>query len=224
MCGRFNLRTNPQRFAEFFQAAVRETDQQLLLRYNIAPTQPVLAVRLRDGDREAVPLQWGLIPSWSRDPKIGGKMINARAETVAEKPSFRTAFKRRRCLIPASGFYEWDRSTQPKQPYHITPAHGGLMAFAGLWERWSPPEGEPLESCTILTTAANQALQSLHDRMPVILLPETFSAWLDEQAVPDDLGRLLQPAPEDFLDWRPISTRVNNVRNQGEDCIAPLVP
>jgi putative SOS response-associated peptidase YedK len=222
MCGRFNLRTNPTSFEGFFRAAAPAEGRQLLLRYNIAPTQPVLAIRENDGRREAVSLLWGLIPSWSRDPKIGSKLINARSETAAEKPSFRAAFKRRRCLIPASGFYEWDQHTQPKQPYHITPARSELMAFAGLWEHWSPHGEEPLETCTILTTSANGTLTPIHERMPVILAPEEFDAWLKADTSTAKLQSLLAPATDDFLELTPISTTVNNVRHTGPECIEPL--
>lgn len=221
MCGRYNLRTNPANFADFFHAAVDSAHHQLLLRYNIAPTQSVLVVRESGHHHEAAALVWGLIPSWSKDPKIGNRLINARSETATEKPSFRAAFKRRRCLIPASGFYEWDQHTQPKQPYHITPSHGGLMAFAGLWEHWSPPGSDPLETCTILTTSANGTLSPIHDRMPVILPPESFDTWLNTDSDPATLTSLLQPAAEDFLELQPISTYVNNVRHTGPECIMP---
>lgn len=221
MCGRYNLRTNPVDFAEFFQVAVDSAHQQLLLKYNIAPTQTVLAVRHGGDGREVAALLWGLIPSWSKDPKIGSRLINARSETAPEKPSFRAAFKRRRCLVAASGFYEWDQHTQPKQPYHIVPARGGLMAFAGLWEHWSPPGSDPLETCTILTTSANGTLSPIYDRMPVILPPEKFDNWLSPDSDPAKLTSLLQPATEDYLELQPISTYVNNVRHIGPECIAP---
>jgi len=178
MCGRFNLRTNPAAFVAAFDAAPPAGSGQLLLRYNIAPTQTILAVRQTGSVREAVPLRWGLIPSWSKDAKIGARLINARADTAPDKPSFRSAFKRRRCLVPASGFYEWQGQAGAKQPYHIFPSRGGLMAFAGLWERWQPPggDGDAVESCTILTTEANETLRDLHDRMPVILAPTDYRA------------------------------------------------
>jgi len=222
VCGRFNLRTNPDEFAEFFAAHVADNDRQLLLRYNIAPTQPLLAVRETNGQREAVSLLWGLIPSWSKDAKIASRLINARSETAGTKPSFRAAFKRRRCLIPASGFYEWDGHVHPKQPYHITPHNVALMAFAGLWEHWQPSSGEELETCTILTTQANRTIGTIHDRMPVILGPDEYEDWLREDTPPEHLQKLLRPATEDLLDLTPISTAVNNVRHTGPDCIAPL--
>lgn len=224
MCGRFNLRTNPADFAEHFGVAVPVSEQQLLLRYNIAPTQAVLAVRAGDQQLQAARLQWGLIPSWAKDPRIGSRMINARSETAAEKPSFRAAFKRRRCLIPASGFYEWDQHTRPKQAYHITPIRDGLMAFAGLWERWAPPQGDALETCSILTTSANHTIAEIHDRMPVILTPRNYDAWLAADTPSETLHALLKPATEDFLQLTPITPTVNNVRNTGPECLTPSPP
>lgn len=222
MCGRYNLRTTASEFAEFFAVHVAPEQEPLLLRYNIAPTQDVLAVRMGPEGRETAALRWGLIPSWADDPKIGNRMINARADGVASKPSFRAAFKRRRCLIPASGFYEWQARDRRKQPFHIAPDGGGLMAFAGLWEHWARNGELPIESCTIITTDANRALSSLHDRMPVILTPAEYDDWLAESTPRDRLERLLRPAPEDFLDFVPVSTAVNNVRHTGPDCVTPL--
>lgn len=222
MCGRFNLRTSEAEFDRLFGTAPPATGLDLLERYNIAPTQPIIAVRDSDAGREGAVLQWGLIPSWSKDPKGGARMINARSETAAEKPSFRAAFKRRRCLIPASGFYEWKQGASPKQPFHIFPHGGGLMAFAGLWERWSPPGGAAIESATILTTAANGTLTALHDRMPVILTPAEYEVWLSPDTPRERLQALLRPAPEDLLEVRAVSTRVNSPRNTGPDCIEPV--
>lgn len=222
MCGRYNLRTSAAEIGELFSVRVAPENEQLLLRYNIAPTQDVLAVRMGAGGREAAPLRWGLIPSWADDPKIGNRMINARADGVASKPSFRAAFKRRRCLIPASGFYEWQARDGRKQPYHIAPHVGGLMAFAGLWEHWARNGELPIESCTIITTDANRSLSTLHDRMPVILTPAEYEVWLAESTPRETLERLLRPAAEDFLDFVPVSTAVNNVRHTGPDCVTPL--
>jgi putative SOS response-associated peptidase YedK len=219
MCGRFNLRTNPRDFADFFAAQAPPAAEQLLMGFNIAPTQDVLAVRADSGSREAVPLRWGLIPSWADDPKIGNRMINARSETAPDKPAFRTPFKRKRCLIPASGFYEWQKRDDGKQPYHIHPQQGGLMAFAGLWDRWQPADGDAIESCTILTTSANRTLSELHDRMPVILAPQDYGDWLEAAADVAALQRLLRSATEDFLDFEPVSKLVNNVRNTGPECL-----
>ena len=192
MCGRFTLRTPMSVLIEQFELDVNIARQMALFepRYNIAPTQNILAVRVNRerGEREAALMRWGLIPSWSKDPQGGPPMINARGETLAEKPSFRTAVRRRRCLIPADGFYEWQQSPESaargkKQPYYIHFRDDRPFAFAGLWEAWrakdSPPDDQPLESCTIVTTAASTALASLHDRMPVILAPNDYQTWLD---------------------------------------------
>ena len=184
-------------------------------RYNIAPTQQVLAIRQRGEVREAVELQWGLIPSWADDPKIGNRLINARADTVATKPAFRQAFKRRRCLILADGFYEWQKVGKAKQPYLIHRPDDQPFAFAGLWERW---KGNDLviESCTIITTEANDTLQPLHDRMPVILDEQDHDRWLDSDA---DAEALLRPAPDELLETYPVSTQVNKPAQAGPELI-----
>lgn len=215
MCGRFTLSVSAEDLARLFALAPSQVPP-LLPRYNIAPTQPVVVVRTdRAGDREAVFMRWGLIPSWARDPAIGGRMINARSETAAEKPAFRAAIRRRRCLVPADGFYEWRAEGRIKQPYYIHPAEGVLLAIAGLWERWLAPDGGDIETCTLLTTAANEAVAALHDRMPVILAPQDFSRWLDPAVTdPAAIADLLRPVAPDRLTWQPVSTRVNRV---GED-------
>jgi putative SOS response-associated peptidase YedK len=185
MCGRFALLAKKEEMARRFKLIESGPSQPSLYpagpRFNIAPSQSVAVVRAADGTRFLDLLTWGLIPSWAADKKIGYKLINARSETVATKPSFRSAFKSRRCLIPASGFFEWKKvSTSRKQPYFIRPSdHDDLFAFAGLWEKWTSPHGEPLESCTILTTEANELMKSIHDRMPVILDSAGESVWLD---------------------------------------------
>lgn len=194
-------------------------------RYNIAPTQPVAAVRRSesDGSREMVLLRWGLVPPWSKDPASGPGMINARSETASSKPSFRSALRRRRCLVAADGFYEWQRSDGRKQPFYVCLRGGGPFALAGLWERWKPPGGgKPLESCTLLTTEANELLAPVHDRMPVILPVDEYDVWLDpaiESAEP--LGQLLRPYPSEEMKVYPVSTRVNNPRNDEPTCIEP---
>ena len=218
MCGRYNLRTNAHELEAFLGVPIALAES-LLERFNIAPTQTVVALREVETNREAAALRWGLIPSWSKDEKIGNRLINARSETAADKPSFRAAFKRRRCLIPASGFYEWQGAKGAKQPFHIHPASGGLMAFAGLWEHWEQGDAGPIESCTILTTGANRTLSELHNRMPVILSPSDFEVWLDVATPRDSLVSLLRPAAEDLLDFEPISTQINNVRNEGPECL-----
>ncbi len=227
MCGRFTLYASPDEVATLFELP---EEPILAPRYNVAPTQPVGLVRLNphSHEREWALTHWGLIPSWSKDPSIGARMINARSETVAEKPSFRAAFKRRRCLVPVSGFYEWQKMAKGKQPYYITAPDGDLLAIAGLWEYWEGADGSALESCTLLTTSANELMSPLHDRMPVFIAPEDFSEWLGDgkeegRRYLDSLQHLLRPAPEDLLTTYPVSAYVSNARNEGESCIAPLV-
>jgi putative SOS response-associated peptidase YedK len=219
MCGRFTLRTSAAVLVRQFGV---DAPLQLALRYNIAPTQQVLVVRLAEQGRELVLMRWGLIPSWAGDLKIGASLINARAETAAEKPAFRSAMKRRRCLIPADGFYEWRKAGKTKQPIYIRRADDQPFAFAGLWERWSK-QGEPIESCTILTTAANDLLRPLHDRMPVILSPNDYGVWLDRQSTePTKLAYLFEPCPVDELTAYPVNPVVNNARNETAECIQPV--
>ena len=192
-------------------------------RYNIAPTQMVLAVRRPAGSLspELVPLKWGLVPSWAEDLSIGNRMINARSETAAQKPAFRTALRQRRCLIPADGFYEWKAAGKKKQPYHITLRDGELFAFAGLWERWQRGE-QAVESCTILTTEANQLLRPLHDRMPVIISPDDYPRWLDPNLKQSgDVAPLLRSYDADRMRLEPVSTLVNSPANEAPGCIEP---
>ena len=219
MCGRFASFTPPALMRDMFRAANPLVN--LAPRYNIAPTQDILALRLdpAGGGRWLGLLRWGLIPFWSKDPAPGTGLINARAETLAEKPSFRDAFRRRRCLIPADAFYEWKQGGKPKQPYAIRRRDGGVMAFAGLWDRWQPAAGRPVESCAIVTTRANGVLAPLHDRMPVIIDPDDFALWLGE----DDAGRLgglLAPAGETVLEAYPVGPAVNSPRNEGSALLA----
>jgi putative SOS response-associated peptidase YedK len=221
MCGRFTLTATPQAVQSLFPDL--DVPEDLAPRYNIAPTQPVLAVRTGSaGKPELVPLRWGLVPAWADDQAPGSGLINARAETAAEKPTFRSAFRKRRCLVLADGFYEWQKVDGRKQPYYFRLREGGPFAFAGLWERWEKGEA-PLESCTLLTTEANAVLRPVHDRMLVILPPAAFGPWLDTslQAVPD-LKALLRPYPAEGMTGYPVSTRVNNPRNDSPLCVAPL--
>jgi putative SOS response-associated peptidase YedK len=222
MCGRYTLRTSPAEIAAIF-SLLREPD--LTPRYNISPGQTVAAIRF-DPERsphELVPLKWGLVPSWAKDPKIGYRTINARGDTVATKPSFRAAFKRRRCLIPADGFFEWKKlDAKHKQPYYITQRDGRPFAFAGLYEHWSGPDGTPLDTCTIITTEANEPMSAVHDRMPVILAAEDYDRWIDPSQDPGELQALIRPAPDDLLKFTPVSTLVNNPRNDRAECIQPL--
>ncbi len=222
MCGRFTQTATPEVIAEQFAVA----DSPLFKpRYNIAPSQSVAAIRI-DPDttaRKLVMLRWGLIPSWAKDPKIGYQCINAKAETVAEKPSFRSAFKKRRCLVVATGFYEWRADGRTKQPMWIGLKNKRPFAFAGLWEHWTPAEGEPLESCTIITTEPNDLMRSIHNRMPVILSPASYDQWLDPTNQPTEpLKVLLRPYPSDELAAFPVSTLVNNPRNDAPQVLEPV--
>ncbi len=220
MCGRYSLTSPVESVVRLFGLDQRPN---LPPRYNIAPAQDVTVVWVQDGGRKLGHMRWGLVPSWAKDVKIGQRMINARAETVAEKPSFRSAFKHRRCLIPADGFYEWQaRGTGPKQPYRIGRPDGAPFAFAGLWEAWHGGEGDELLTCTIITTEANRTLRDIHGRMPVILDERDFSAWLDAAGDGKSHDTVLAPAAEDLLAAYPVSARVNNVRNDDAECIAPL--
>lgn len=220
MCGRFALIVSGEVVAEQFGLA--ETPF-LAPRYNIAPTQPVAAVRLAySGQRELAHFHWGLIPSWAKDPSMSARMINARSETVTDKPAFRAAFKRRRCLIPASGFYEWQKQGSGKQPMFIQAQDGGLLALAGLWETWHAPDGGEIDSCTILTTGPNEMMAPIHNRMPVIIEPADYGLWLDPGDRPEDGLHLLRPYPADKMRFYPVSTFVNNARNEGDQCIQPL--
>ena len=222
MCGRFALIVDASVLADVFDV---DPPRELQPRFNIAPTQTVPIVRAgKDGPRECALVRWGLVPSWAKDEKMGARMINARGETVAEKPSFRSAFKTRRCLIPADGFYEWVRTEDGKQPHFIHFGDARPFAFAGLWERWHKGPGEPLETCTIITTTPNELLADLHDRMPVILPPDRYEEWLEP--APLDLDRLqevLAPHPAEGMEAYPVSTYVNKPANDGPECIARLI-
>jgi putative SOS response-associated peptidase YedK len=222
MCGRFTLTASPEEIA--VQFAVEEPPL-FKFRYNIAPTQTVPVVRIRPESmkRELVQLRWGLIPSWSKDVRIGNQMINAKAETVATKPSFRSAFRKRRCLIPASGFYEWQQQGRQKQPIYIRLCDRRPFAFAGLWERWEPKDGEPVESCTIITTEPNEFMKSIHNRMPVILSTKNYDVWLDpavQQA--DSLQAMLKPCPVEEMEAYAVSIIVNNPRIDNLQCVEPV--
>jgi putative SOS response-associated peptidase YedK len=226
MCGRFTLHASPEQIAAQFGV---EEPEMLADRYNIAPTQPVGIVRLDQtgNEREWALVHWGLVPSWSKDPSIGARMINARGETVAEKPSFRAALKRRRCLVPADGFYEWKRTAGGKQPYFIHLKDDALFAFAGLWELWTAPDGSELESCTVLTTEPNEVLSSLHDRMPVILAPEDYAQWLgsgkdaDKREI-EQLQHLIRPFDAQRMEAYPVSTKVNSPMHEGAELVVPV--
>ena len=220
MCGRFALLAPGPVIAAQFGV---EVAHEIAPRYNIAPTQPVAAVRLNQhGERDLTYFQWGLIPSWAKDPAMGSRMINARSETVAEKPSFRAAFKRRHCLLPASGFYEWQKQNGSKQPIYIRPVDDSLFGLAGLWEVWHDPDGGLLETCTILTTTPNELMEPIHNRMPVIIEPEDYSMWLDPGDNPQETLHLLRPYSSAEMEAYAVSTAVNNPRNEGPANIEPV--
>jgi len=220
MCGRYTLTVPPEEFAHHFGLS---DVPDLEPRYNVAPTQDVPVVRLGDGAlREALTMRWGLVPFSAANPDGAARMINARSETVADKPSFRLAFQKTRCLVPADGFYEWKRTGGVKQPFHITLRDRRLFAFAGLWDEWTSREGNRLLSCTILTTEPNELVRPIHDRMPVILPPERYEAWLDPRANPQGIREFLRPARADALMATAVSDRVNSVRNEGPALIAPV--
>jgi putative SOS response-associated peptidase YedK len=221
MCGRFKLTMTPEVMAELFGV---DEEPVMAPRYNIAPTQQVLTIRHnQSGCRQWAQTRWGLVPSWAKDLSIGARMINARAETVAEKPSFRVAVRKRRCLIPADGFYEWRKTGTGKQPFLIGFDDGRPFAMAGLWESWRQPDGSPLESCTIITTTANPVVADLHDRMPVILPPELYREWLHSSPLPPSrLQQILVPYTSAGMTAHRVSTRVNNPRNDDPACVQPI--
>jgi putative SOS response-associated peptidase YedK len=232
MCGRFTLRTPASVVAKQF--GLLEAPE-LAARFNIAPSQPVAVVRARAAhpsaaaaqepagpQRELVFLRWGLIPSWAKDAAVGNRMINARAETAAQKPAFRTALRRRRCLLAADGFYEWQRAGKQKQPYYIRLSDDRPFGFAGLWEAWQGPDQQWIESCTLLTTDANELLRPIHDRMPVILPPEAYGPWLDPAVQdPEQLAPLCKPYPSEAMTVLPVGTLVNSPTNEDPRCIEP---
>jgi putative SOS response-associated peptidase YedK len=224
MCGRYTLKTPGTQVATLFGLA---EEPSLTPRYNIAPTQAVPVVRVLRANpetkgRELVPLRWGLVPPWADDPSVGNRLINARAETVAGKPSFRGAFRHRRCLIPADGFYEWRKEGAKKQPVYVRRKDGQPFAFAGLWEEWER-EGEVIESCAIITTEANDLMAEFHDRMPVIVRPKDYGLWLDPQVQdPALLEPLLRPYPGGEMEVYPVGRLVNDPRHEDPKCVEPL--
>lgn len=248
MCGRYASSRRPQDLVEEFEIDRSEVKETLAPDYNVAPTKPVYAVLERpsrqeseDGAEEPAQrqlrvLSWGLVPFWAKDPSIGSRMINARMETVTEKPAYRQAFAARRCLLPADGYYEWyttDQKTKSgkplKQPFFIHPTDGGSLAMAGLYEIWRDPTKDDEDpdrfrwTCTVLTTSAEDDLGRIHDRMPLLVEPERRAAWLDPNTSGgEDLKALLVPAAPGRLEAYPVSTQVNNVKNNGEELLAPL--
>jgi putative SOS response-associated peptidase YedK len=220
MCGRFRLSRHKEILAEYFGMDFDALKWHP--RYNIAPTQQIPVIT-QDGDFKRVSLmRWGLVPSWAADLSGGARMINARSETAAAKPSFREALQTRRCLIPADAFYEWQRSTSAKQPFCIEVGDAEIFAFAGLWDSWLGPDGKAVETCTILTTTANEAIADVHDRMPVILPREKFESWLDSRMQDaEKAAKMLVPFDATRVNRYPVSTRVNQVANDGPECSAP---
>ena len=223
MCGRYTLTSNSERIEERFVCNTSALSYSS--HYNIAPTQPVLALVNNEDNttRRAGFLRWGLIPSWAEDPSIGNKMINARSETLAEKPSFKRALRKRRCLIVADVFYEWKKQGKTKTPMHIGLQSREPFAFAGLWEKWVAESGETIHSCTIITTTPNTLMESIHQRMPVILPRKAESVWLDRTIEdPASLLPLLAPYPAEGMDAYAVSTLVNSPRNDSAECLKPL--
>ncbi|HXG18768.1 MAG TPA: SOS response-associated peptidase [Methylomirabilota bacterium] len=220
MCGRFTLTTDLNDLADRF--AFHTANLSFKPHYNIAPSQPVLVV-IGGEERRAGLLRWGLIPSWAKDPSIGDRMINARAETVAEKPSFRRALQKRRCLVPADGFYEWKKEGKKKTPMYIRLKSHEPFGFAGLWETWKSPNGEAIHSCTIITTAPNSLMEPIHNRMPVLLPREAEALWLDRTMEdPARLLPLLTPYPAEEMDAYEVSPAVNSPRTNASVCIEPV--
>jgi putative SOS response-associated peptidase YedK len=218
MCGRFTNRYSWRELHDLYR--LTDARPNFPPRYNIAPTDVVPVVRRRhDGERELVLLRWGLIPYWAKDPKIGYSTINARAETIADKPAFKEAFRGRRCIVPASGFIEWQTVGKKKLPYHFRRPDHRPLSLAGLWERWSKG-GEPVETFTIVVTEANDLVRPMHDRMPVVLADGDIDAWLDPDTSPAVLKTMLRPADEGLLVGERVSTRVNNVKNDDPECLA----
>ncbi|MBD2085292.1 SOS response-associated peptidase [Trichocoleus sp. ST-U3] len=222
MCGRFTQSKSAETIAQAFQV----NDVPLLMpRYNIAPTQSVQTVlqNPEQSQRQFKMLHWGLIPRWAKDTKMGAKLINARVETVAEKPAFRAAFKQRRCLVVADGFYEWKQQDGKKQPFYCRVNDGQPFGFAGLWEHWEGEDGEEIDSCTILTTEPNEVMRPIHNRMPVILDPKDYDLWLDSQVQkPELLQPLLRPYSAEEMATYPVSTKVNKPMNDTAELINSL--
>ena len=221
MCGRFALEVHIQLklYEDFERSSIPPTTP----RYNVAPSQQVLGVREVEGHREAAEFRWGLIPVWAKDMTIGFKMINARAETIRDKPSFKQAFKKRPCLILASGFYEWQKTPTGKQPVYFHLKDREVFGFAGLWEKWRSPEGKTIESCTIITTSANEIVAGVHERMPVIVERNDHALWLsDDERKQDERFELLRPYPANSMDCFEVSTLVNSPKNDSPEMIQPL--
>jgi putative SOS response-associated peptidase YedK len=223
MCGRYNIITDAQALIDAYQVEAG-APAGTLARYNVAPATDQLVIVAEDGKRVAREFRWGLIPHWAKDQAIGYKTINARGETVAAKPAFRAAFRQRRCLVPASGFYEWKVLPGGRQPYLVRLKSGALLSFAGLWESWAGPEGE-VRTFTIITTAPNELMARIHERMPAIVARNQYARWLDPSLQdPAGIQAMIASYPAEELEAVPVGSRVNNVRNQGAELIEPAGP
>lgn len=226
MCGRFTLKTPPDQWGQLLLPLldIEVVKAKWMPRYNVAPTQNIVAIAVdcESAERFTDYFRWGLVPSWAEDLTIGNRMINARAETIGEKRSFAGPLKSRRCVVIADGYYEWKTEGKLKQPFWIHPAEGGVFAMAGLWETNRRAIGQPVKSCTIITTAANEKLAEVHDRMPVVLVDVSLQSWLSQSLSVDAAISLLSSAPEEFFDTQAVDRRVNNARIDDEDCLRPV--
>jgi putative SOS response-associated peptidase YedK len=222
MCGRYEVHSPIEELAREFDAVLHADPEQLPPRYNVAPSLLVAVIRVRKGERELAALSWGLLPSWKKSTE-GNRPINARAETLFDKPMFRNAIARRRCLIPADGFYEWQQRPGGKQPWHIGMVDHATFALGGIWEYWAGERGEPVLSCAIIVTDANELVRQFHERMPLIIAREDWDRWLDPELVePAEIEKLLRPFPAEQMRAYPVSTRVNNAKNDDPALIEPL--
>lgn len=234
MCGRYTLFASPEEIAGIFNLPVTDVSRVLGSgpRFNIAPTTDVAAIRWSESEatRELVPFRWGLVPHWAKEMKSGPLLINARGETVADKPAFRSSFRTRRCLVIADGFYEWQKLLDRKQPHYFQVDDGALFAFAGIWDRWElgGGGGDVVESCAIITTRANELTKLVHERMPVILSQDSWDTWIRDaqydRIQQHTLRSLLNPFPNERLRAVPVSTIVNNARNDSSECVEPVGP
>ena len=219
MCGRYAVTTAPEAMRALFRYLEQPSFPP---RHNVAPTQPVAIVRMAEGNREFALMRWGLIPGWVKDPRGFSLLINARGESLLDKPAFRNAMKRRRCLFPADGFYEWKRDGERRQPWFVRLKSGQPMAFAGLWETWSGPNGEEMETAAIVTTTASRSIAHIHDRMPVIVAPEAFDFWLDPNVDARTAAAVIAPAPDAALQAYEVSSAVNRTANDSPSLLEPL--
>jgi putative SOS response-associated peptidase YedK len=219
MCGRYAITTAPEAIRQFLRYLEQPNFPP---RYNVAPTQPVPIVRMMEGKRQFALVRWGLIPAWVKDPRTFSLVINARGESVLDKPAFKNAMKYRRCLFPADGFFEWERRGEKKRPYFVRRKGGGPLAFAGLWESWMEPNGEEQETAAIITTNASRSIAHIHDRMPVIVPPEAFDFWLDPKVDAETATAAIQPAKDETIEHYEVSRAVNRFENDSPQLVEPL--